>query len=256
MTPLMAPIDSATASARTDAQKIGMPICISISPTAQEPAMMATSLRSMPRLITIRPMPRPRMPRMEMLRTRFSRLATLEKPGRVRLNRMSSAIVMSSTICSCDGFFRNCASRPPDEPPGSPSKHQSPWRLLLPFFRCPIRYAGRTALRRLIGFVQLSDKQARDLPTSCQLCRFNRRDSADATPVATHRNFETSDSEILSIGTRRSMPGEISHTHFSPKNLCAGGNPRIECRSGPSDFEKETISRAQANRDGVIRSSN
>src|SRR2546430_11215360 len=49
------------------------------------------------------------------LRTRFNRLATLEKPGKVRLNRMSSAIVMSSTICSCDGFFRNCASRPPDE---------------------------------------------------------------------------------------------------------------------------------------------
>ena len=58
-----------------------MPFCISISPTAQEPAMMATSLRSMPRLITIRPMPRPRMPRMEMLRTRFSRLATLAEAG-------------------------------------------------------------------------------------------------------------------------------------------------------------------------------
>ena len=48
--------------------------------------MIATSLRSMPRLITISPMPSPRMPRMEMLRTRLSRLATLEKPGSVRLN--------------------------------------------------------------------------------------------------------------------------------------------------------------------------
>ncbi len=42
--------------------KEGTPCWMSISATHQEPAMMATSLRSMPRLMTISPMPRPRMP--------------------------------------------------------------------------------------------------------------------------------------------------------------------------------------------------
>ena len=78
--------------------------------------MMATSLRSMPRLMTIRPMPRPRMPRMEMLRTRLSRLVTEEKPRRVKLKTTSSAIVISSTICSCDGFFSSCPNRLPIAP--------------------------------------------------------------------------------------------------------------------------------------------
>ncbi len=81
-----------------------MPLCISISPTAQDPAMIATSLRSMPRLITINPMPSPRIPRIEMLRARLSKFPTLAKPDSVKLKTMRRAMVMSRTICSCDGF--------------------------------------------------------------------------------------------------------------------------------------------------------
>ena len=66
--------------------------------------MIATSLRSMPRLITINPMPSPRIPRIEMLRARLSRFPTLAKPDSVRLNTMRRTTVMSRTICSCDGF--------------------------------------------------------------------------------------------------------------------------------------------------------
>ena len=99
------------------AQPIGMPgLDLRSSGIDHAAAMIETMLRSMPRLMTISPIPRPRMPRMEMLRTRLSRLATEEKPGRVTLKTINSASVSSSTICSCDGFFSNCPSRPPTAP--------------------------------------------------------------------------------------------------------------------------------------------
>ena len=110
ITPLATPISTAMTRATITAQQTGVPRWISISATDQEPAMMATSLRSIPRLMTINPMPRPRMPRMEMLRTRFSKLARLEKPGSVMLKTTSSASVISRMICSCDGFLTSCDS--------------------------------------------------------------------------------------------------------------------------------------------------
>src|SRR5581483_4733795 len=67
-------------------------------------AMIATSLRSMPRLITISPMPRPRIPRMEMLRSRLSRLDTVAKPLSVSPKTTTSAIVINSTISSWVGL--------------------------------------------------------------------------------------------------------------------------------------------------------
>ena len=74
MTPLITPITTATASAISTAAVTGMPRCISISAIDQDPAMIATSLRSMPRLITIMPMPRPRTPRIEMLRKQVEKV--------------------------------------------------------------------------------------------------------------------------------------------------------------------------------------
>src|SRR5580700_3031524 len=68
--------------------------------------MIATSERSMPRLITISPMPRPRMPRIEMLRSRLSRLFTVAKPFSVRPKAINSAIVINRTICSWLGLAR------------------------------------------------------------------------------------------------------------------------------------------------------
>ena len=100
----MTPRVRAIARATSAAQNTGIPACISIKATDQQPAMIATSLRSMPRLMTIKPIPRLRMPRMEMERTRFSRLATEEKPASVALNAKRSTMVMRRTICSCDGL--------------------------------------------------------------------------------------------------------------------------------------------------------
>src|SRR5580700_7137212 len=68
--------------------------------------MIATSERSMPRLITISPMPRPRMPRIEILRSRLSRLFTVAKPFSVRPKAINSAIVINRTICSWLGLAR------------------------------------------------------------------------------------------------------------------------------------------------------
>src|SRR4029077_2530718 len=68
--------------------------------------MIATSERSIPRLITISPMPRPRMPRIEMLRKRLSRLFTVAKPFSVRPKAINSAIVIRRTICSWLGLAR------------------------------------------------------------------------------------------------------------------------------------------------------
>ncbi|MHC2471719.1 hypothetical protein ACVJF0_002696 [Bradyrhizobium elkanii] len=75
--------------------------------------MIATSERSMPRLITISPMPRPSTPRMEILRNRFRRLETVAKPFSVRPNTIRSAMVIRSTICSWLGFA-NIAPRRDD----------------------------------------------------------------------------------------------------------------------------------------------
>ena len=73
--------------------------------------MIATSLKSMPRLITIIPMPRPRMPRIEMLRSRTSMFATVAKPFSVKLNTISKAIVIRSTICSWLGLAKPIRKR-------------------------------------------------------------------------------------------------------------------------------------------------
>ena len=77
----MPPMPTAMASARTAVQNDVRSCRLAIRATHQEPAMIATSLRSMPRLITISPIPSPRMPRMEMLRTSPRKLDSVANPG-------------------------------------------------------------------------------------------------------------------------------------------------------------------------------
>ena len=100
ITPLMTPITMASASAISTADGTDAPCWISIKAIDQDPAMIAIWLRSMPRLMTIRPMPRPSTPRIEMLRSRLRRFETVAKPLSVKPNTINSAIVIASTICS------------------------------------------------------------------------------------------------------------------------------------------------------------
>src|SRR5262245_21889408 len=75
-----------------------------------------------------------------------SRLATRVEDGAL----CASCVCGRTTICSCDGFFRNCGSRPPDEPESTAEESLAMAVALSPFFRCPSE-SGRTALRRSIG---------------------------------------------------------------------------------------------------------
>ena len=56
-------------------------VVMATSPIAQGHAISAISLKSMPRLITTSPIPRPRMPRIEMLRRSPRRFCVVAKPG-------------------------------------------------------------------------------------------------------------------------------------------------------------------------------
>src|ERR1700728_2579306 len=71
-----------------------------MSAMAQGHAMSAISLKSMPRLMTISPMPSPRMPRIEMLRTRPRMLGVVAKPGRASAKTIRSSTVIAPTTCS------------------------------------------------------------------------------------------------------------------------------------------------------------
>jgi hypothetical protein len=66
-----------TCQAPREAPEIGNALRCATSEIAQEPHIMLTMLRSMPRLMMTSPIARPITPRVEILRTRLSRFATV-----------------------------------------------------------------------------------------------------------------------------------------------------------------------------------
>src|SRR5580704_81546 len=77
-----------------------------MSATPHGQAISAISLRSMLRLMTISPMPRPRMPRMEMLRTRPRIFRVVAKPGSASAKTMSKTTTIAATTCSWLNLLR------------------------------------------------------------------------------------------------------------------------------------------------------
>lgn len=111
MNATMMPIITQSSSDSSTAAVTDIPCCISINAITHDPAMIATSRRLMPRLITISPIPSPRMPRMEMPRSKLITLETAANPFSAKPNTTSRATVIRSTICSWLGALRKMGMR-------------------------------------------------------------------------------------------------------------------------------------------------